>query len=92
MKKSTIKVKINSNGEITRVIGNVGQTRMNRAAAALWAGNIEPTFGYKLHRFIVRAVKTFNAKMDESSRIAYSTDTPAAEVPFIGLLEDGARI
>ena len=33
MKKSTIKVKINSNGEITRVIGNVGQTRMNRAAA-----------------------------------------------------------
>ena len=76
MKKSTIKVKINSNGEITRVIGNVG----------LWAGNIEPTFGYKLHRFIVRAVKTFNAKMDEASRIAYSTDTPAAEVPFIGLI------
>lgn len=86
MKKSTIKVKINSNGEITRVIGNVGQTRMNRAAAALWEGNIEPTFGYKLHRFIVRAVKTFNAKMDEASRIAYSTDTPAAEVPFIGLI------
>lgn len=40
MKKSTIKVKINSNGEIIRVVGNVGQTRMNRAAAALWAGNI----------------------------------------------------
>ena len=57
MKKSTIKVKINSNGEITRVIGNVGQ----------W---------------------TFNAKMDEASRIARSTDTPAAEVPFIGLLEE----
>ena len=52
----------------------------------MWAGNIEPTFGYKLHRFIVRAVKTFNAKMDEASRIAYSTDTPAAEVPFIGLI------
>ena len=88
MKKSTIKVKINSNGEITRVIGNVGQTRMNRAAAALWEGNIEPTFGYKLHRFIVRAVKTFNAKMDEAAAIAYGTDVPAAEVPYIGLLEE----
>ena len=92
MKKSTIKVKINSNGEITRVIGNVGQTRMNRAASALWAGNIEPTRGYKLRRFIKRLVWTFNAKMDEASHIARSTDTPAAEVPFIGLLEDGARI
>ena len=92
MKKSTIKVKINSNGEITRVIGNVGQTRMNRAAAALWEGNIEPTRGYKLRRFIKRLVWTFNAKMDEASRIARSTDTPAAEVPFIGLLEDGARV
>ena len=88
MKKSTNNVKINSTGETTHVIGNPGQTRKNRAAAALWAGNIEPTFGYKLHRFIVRAVKTFNAKMDEASRIAYSTDTPAAEVPFIGLLEE----
>lgn len=88
MKKSTIKIQINENGEVRRVVGNVGQTRMNRAAAALWEGNIEPTFGYKLHRFIVRAVKTFNAKMDETSRIAYSTDTPAAEVPFIGLLEE----
>ena len=75
MKKSTIKVKINSNGEIIRVVGNVGQTRMNRAAAAL-------------RRFIKRLVWTFNAKMDEASRIAYSTDTPAAEVPFIGLLEE----
>ena len=87
MKNATIKVKIDRNGNVRRVVGNVGQTRMNRAASALWAGNIEPTFGYKLHRFIVRAVKTFNAKMDEASRIAYSTDTPAAEVPFIWLLE-----
>lgn len=88
MRKSTIKIQINENGEVRRVVGNVGRTRMNRAAAALWAGNIEPTFGYKFHRFIVRAVKTFNAKMDEASRIAYSTDVPAAEVPYIGLLEE----
>lgn len=86
MRKSTIKIQINENGEVRRVVGNVGQTRMNRAAAALWEGNIEPTFGYKLHRFIVRAVKTFNAKMDEAAAIARSTDTPAAEVPFIGMI------
>ena len=87
MKKSTIKIQINENGEVRRVVGNVGRTRMNRAAAALWAGNIESTFGYKLRRFIKRLVWTFNAKMDEAAAIARSTDTPAAEVPFIGLLE-----
>ena len=76
---TTIKIKIDRHGDVRHVVGNVGQTRMNRAANELWRGNIEPTFGYKLHRFIVRAVKTFNAKMDEASRIAYSAETPAAE-------------
>ena len=88
MRKSTIKIQINENGEVRRVVGNVGRTRMNRAAAALWAGNIEPTRGYKLRRFIKRLAWTVNAKMDEASQIARSTDTPAAEVPFIGLLEE----
>ena len=84
---TTIKIKIDRHGDVRHVVGNVGQTRMNKAANELWRGNIEPTFGYKLRRFIKRLVWTFNAKMDEASRIAYSTDTPAAEVPFIGLLE-----
>lgn len=88
MRSTTIKVKIDRNGNVRRVIGDVGQTRMNKAAAALWQGNIEPTFGYKLRRFFRRAALTFNAKMDEAAAIAYSTDTPAAEVPYIGLLED----
>jgi hypothetical protein len=87
MKNATIKVKIDRNGNVRRVVGNVGQTRMNKAAAALWHGDIEPTFGYKLHRFIRRAALTFNAKMDEAAAIAYGTDVPAAEVPFIGLEE-----
>ena len=89
MKKSTIKIQINENGEVRRVVGNVGRTRMNRAAAALWAGNIEPTRGYKLRRFIKRLAWTVNAKMDEASQIARSTDTPAAEytTPIAGLLE-----
>ena len=92
MKSETIKVRIDRNGNVRRVVGNVGQTRMNRAAAALWHGDIEPTFGYKLRRFIRRAAITFNVKMAEAAAIAYGTDVSAAEVPFIGLLEDGARI
>lgn len=88
MKNATIKVKIDRNGNVRRVVGNVGQTRMNRAAAALWHGDIEPTFGYKLRRFIRRAAITFNVKMDEAAAIAYGTDVSAAEVPFIGLLEE----
>ena len=89
MKKSTIKVKINSNGEITRIIGNVGQTRMNRAAAVLWSNQkIEPTFWYKLRRFIPRVVEYFNECINDAARIARSTDVPASGVPVIGLLED----
>lgn len=92
MKNATIKVKIDRNGNVRRVIGDVGQTRMNKAAAALWQGNIEPTFSYKLRRFFRRAANTFNAKMDEAAEIAYGTDVPAAEVPYIGLLEEQSRV
>ena len=92
MKNVTIKVKIDRNGNVRRVIGDVGQTRMNKAAAALWHGDIEPTFSYKLRRFFRRAALTFNAKMDDAAAIAYGTDVPAAEVPYIGLLEERSRV
>ena len=88
MKNATIKVKIDRNGNVRRVVGNVGQTRMNRAAAALWHGDIEPTFSYKLRRFFRRAALTFNAKMDEAAQIALGTDVPASEIEYIGLLEE----
>lgn len=88
MRSTTIKVKIDRSGNVRRVIGDVGQTRMNKAAAALWQGNIEPTFGYKLRRFVKRAVLTFNAKMDEAAQIALGTDVPASEIEYIGLLEE----
>lgn len=92
MKNATIKVKIDRNGNVRRVIGDVGQTRMNKAAAALWHGDIEPTFSYKLRRFFRRAALTFNAKMDEAAQIALGTDVPAAEVPYIGLLEERTSV
>ena len=88
MRSTTIKVKIDRNGNVRRVVGNVGQTRMNKAANELWRGNIEPTFGYKLRRFIRRAAITFNVKMAEAAAIAYGTDVPASDVPVIGLLEE----
>lgn len=88
MKSETIKVRIDRNGNVRRVVGNVGQTRMNKAANELWRGNIEPTFGYKLRRFIRRAAITFNVKMAEAAQIALGTDVPASDVPVIGLLED----
>ena len=88
MKSATIKVKIDRNGNVRRVVGNVGQTRMNKAANELWRGNIEPTFGYKLRRFVKRAVLTFNAKMDEAAQIALGTDVTASEIEYIGLLEE----
>lgn len=92
MKNATIKVKIDRNGNVRRVIGDVGQTRMNKAATALWHGDIEPTFGYKLRRFVKRAVLTFNAKMDEAAQIALGTEVPASEIEYIGLLEERSRV
>ena len=88
MKNATIKVKIDRNGNVRRVVGNVGQTRMNRAAAALWHGDIEPTFGYKLRRFIRRFAKNADHWFDEAAQIALGTDVPASDVPIIGLLEE----
>lgn len=88
MRSTTIKVKIDRNGNVRRIIGDVGQTRMNKAAAALWHGDIEPTFSYKLRRFFRRAALTFNAKMDEAAQIALGTDVPASEIEYIGLLEE----
>ena len=92
MKNATIKVKIDRNGNVRRVIGDVGQTRMNRAAAALWHGDIEPTFSYKLRRFFRRAALTFNAKMDEAAQIALGADVTASDVPVIGLLEEQSMV
>ena len=88
MKNATIKIKIDRHGNVRHVVGNVGQTRMNKAAAALWHGDIEPTFSYKLRRFFRRAALTFNAKMDEAAQIALGTDVTASEIEYIGLLEE----
>lgn len=49
-----IKIKFDKNGEVKSIKGNVGRTRMNRAALKLWKGEIEPSTAYKLRRFFKR--------------------------------------
>jgi len=84
-----MKVVINydKHGNVKKISGNVGRTRMNRAALELWKGNIEPSFGYKLRRFIRRAVNTLDAMLDEAERIAFAPEPRADEITFIGLEE-----
>lgn len=62
-----IKVKYDRNGNVKKVIGNVGQTRMNRAALELWKGNVEPSFGYKLRRFVGRAFTELSARAERAA-------------------------
>jgi len=50
----TIKIRFNRNGEVKKIVGNVGRTRMNLAAYHLHRGDIQPTFGAKLVRFFRR--------------------------------------
>ncbi len=82
-----VKIKFDRHGNVKKVIGDVGRTRMNRAALELWKGNIEPSFGYKLRRFIRRAVNTLDAMLDEAERIAFTPEPQADEITFIGLEE-----
>jgi hypothetical protein len=85
----TIKAKFDRNGNLKKVVGNVGQTRMNRAALELWKGHIEPTTGYKLRRFIKRFFLTLKSRY--YSALAFHEEISAAEIPTIGLLPDEVR-
>ena len=88
----TIKIKIDRHGNVISIVGNVGQTRMNRVANELWRGNIQPTFCYKLRRFIRRLCKTFNAWCEDCAMIANNKKKIAEEVPVIGMLEEHAQL
>lgn len=80
----TVKIKYDRTGAVKKIKGNIGQTRANRAARELWQGNVEPTFGYKLRRFIKRLATEISAR----AAIFCDEDSVKA-VPYIGLLDDG---
>lgn len=83
----TLKVKYSKNGEVKSIKGNIGRTRMNRAALELWKGNIKPTTGYKLRRFIKRLANEIARRIEMAAN--YYDEESVAAVPYIGLLEDG---
>lgn len=85
--KKTQKIIIKRKGGVYSIKGNGDAYLLDLAVGAFKRGEMKMTFGQKLRRFFRRAALTFNAKMDEAAAIAYGADVPAAEVPYIGLLE-----
>ena len=83
----TVKIKYDHNGAVKSIKGNVGRTRMNRAALELWKGNIKPTTGYKLRRFLKRLANEISRRAEMAAN--YYDEESVAAVPYIGLLEDG---
>ena len=78
-------------GNVKKIKGNIGRTRMNLAALELWKGNVEPTTGYKLRRFIKRMFNELSTRAEAA--YAYHTGCPqACEVPVIGLEEHCEQI
>ena len=85
-------VKFDKYGNVKSIKGNIGQTRANRAATALRFGKIEPTTGYKLRRFIRRALNELSVRA-EAAYAYHTVGTPsAAETPYIGLEEHNGRV
>ena len=88
MKNQIIRIK-HQNGHCI-VKGNDDHFRLQLSSGEIITGVMEPTFGYKLRRFLRRLVNTANAKLEELQTYPYPHLYPeqslsAAEVPFIGL-------
>lgn len=76
-------VKFDKYGNVKSIKGNIGRTRMNRAALELWKGNVEPTTGYKLRRFFKRMFSELSNRAEMASR--YHAAPHAATAPVIRL-------
>ena len=76
-------VKFDKYGNVKSIKGNIGRTRMNRAALELWRGNVEPTSGYKLRRFFKRMFSELSNRAEMASR--YHAAPHAATAPIIRL-------
>ena len=76
-------VKFDKYGNVKSIKGNIGRTRMNRAALELWKGNVEPTTVYKLRRFFKRMFSELSNRAEMASR--YHAAPHAATVPVIRL-------
>ena len=88
MKNQIIRIK-HQNGRYI-VKGKGDHFRLQLSSGEIITGVMEPTFGYKLRRFLRRLVNTANAKLEELQTYPHlypEQSLSAAEVPFIGLEE-----
>ena len=85
--KSKVTIYYDRNGEVIEAVGNIGRTRACRGAFKLHKGQIEPTTGYKLRRFIRRLAREIAHRAEMASR--YCDEESVRAIPVIGLLEGG---
>ena len=86
MKNQIIKIKHKHGRDV--VVGNGNRYRLRLASGEIVTGDMQPTFGYQLRRFIRRLIRTANAQFDDTITIATIPELPAAaDIPFIGLEE-----
>ena len=78
-------VKFDKYGNVKSIKGNIGRTRMNRAALELWKGNVEPTTPYKLRRFIKRLANEIARRIEMAAN--YYDEESVAAIPVVGLEE-----
>lgn len=85
--KSKVTIYFDRNCEVIKAVGNIGSTRACRGAYKLHKGQIEPTTGYKLRRFIHRLAREIKHRAEMASR--YCDEESVRAIPVIGLLKDG---
>ena len=68
--------------------GNGGEYLMELANGAFHRGEMKPTFWQNVKRFFRCLSRAINEEIAECRQIAHSADVPAAEIPYIGMLED----
>ena len=87
-------IRYDKHGNVKSIKGNIGQTRMNRAALKLWRGEVEPTTGYmlrdKLCNFMYKLRDFFKRMFSEPSQPRrnprrYHAAPHAATAPVIRL-------
>ena len=82
-----IKIKYDKHGNVKKVVGDVGRTRMNLGALKLWRGEIEHTKRYKLRRFIRRAFNEISLRAEAAYAYHIVGSPEACEAPRIGIEE-----
>ena len=86
MKNQIIKIKRKHGRDV--VVGNGNSFSFRLASGEIVTGDMQPTFGYQLRRFIRRLIRTANAQFDDTITIATIPELPAAaDIPYIGLEE-----